>query len=1043
MRRTTRGVAAVAITAAVAVLGASPAVAHDHRTALLEQQPQLVGPLEPATAHATLGVASLARPAPRRPSVVPFEGELTNVPVDPAVSYPSPTAACDVPSCAELQVDVPTGTRTLYGTIGWERPNHYLNLYALSPDGKVYGNVEDDFVDTGDYQAQSVENTYDKTVGNALTIPRAQFTVENPTPGTWVIRARSVFSYKTRFTGRVAATAEPPVVLARLDNRALADAFVLQPLRVNVVFAGRTPDTSTLDGLKANLPDRYYPAVIGKNTPDCTEDDDDVDCNAGTLLNWHGAHYSGTKTSKDDTGADRGGRVPWFEAMTFRYEYKFYEADELWTRDLFARMAAATEKDSPLGPPVAGTSLGQSGTLAAYNARAGAFRGPDAQVLDTSKADKIDPFAVEDWIFASRLDPKYRWSFKDLDTGVSRDGRFINPDPDAYYDPFYDAKGVKNLNRIPQGPATSVTYFVLDTFTSKLAREYFRPNTYHAFDVSRHMVNPDTDAPDGPDFMRLWGGRYRFFFLDMGAMPNGFEALDWTGKTPTDSASPPWGDPPIWEIDNNPVWDGMNTYVEKVSRDIRAALAYRFTASYLYRPVPADVYFVANNTWSDFYSRPEGGGISWSDLTKLYDAPWVERNLSSALPAATFTTERSHAGLRTFRYLGCSNERAGSASTATGLAGDVLGTPLPYPPKVMVPDPSCTKPDKFQHALEEAKAQGDDVAGVGANASVVSAGVVRRFVEENRAEIAPDLPGQLTITNISVVFPGTMTWTLPAIVGGIAFGTPNNEAWGVLQNVNDRFKMAKATDCSKSPLAPECKGAPIPTQDPGSGFSYTIEHEASHFLGLTHPHDSVMVEKDDEGRWDYYKSQYTVLYDFSQAPTTYAGSFAPYSVLDQDIIQRGHVAEYLQMAQDWLADAYLQDGVAGYGAPTKATYKRQAAMEGWRDRAAALFRCGDYLHAEYAARNAYLAAQGVFGPAVAPRPLQPGERVLFRVTPQPVYGPDGAIAGCRPPVGEQARAIGGELPATGGGGTTAGLAALAAGAWLLARRRRRCATLGP
>ena len=38
-------------------------------------------------------------------------------------------------------------------------------------------------------------------------------------------------------------------------------------------------------------------------------------------------------------------------------------------------------------------------------------------------------------------------------------------------DPYYTASGRKDLTRIPQGPSTSVTYFVMDTFSSKQARE--------------------------------------------------------------------------------------------------------------------------------------------------------------------------------------------------------------------------------------------------------------------------------------------------------------------------------------------------------------------------------------------------------------------------------------------------------------------------------------------------------------------------------------------------------------------------------------------
>ena len=131
------------------------------------------------------------------------------------------------------------------------------------------------------------------------------------------------------------------------------------------------------------------------------------------------------------------------------------------------------------------------------------------------------------------------------------------------------------------------------------------------------------------------------------------------------------------------------------------------------------------------------------------------------------------------------------------------------------------------------------------------------------------------------------------------------------------------------------------------------------------------------------------------APTTYAGAFAPYSVLDQDIIQRGHTAEYLRMMQDLLADAYLQDGMKGRSSPSSLTRKKVEQAAKWRDLGSRLFACGDYLKAERAMRNAFLSAQGVFGPIVKARPLKPGEKVLFKVDPQRSYAANGSVrSGC-------------------------------------------------
>ena len=255
--------------------------------------------------------------------------------------------------------------------------------------------------------------------------------------------------------------------------------------------------------------------------------------------------------------------------------------------------------------------------------------------------------------------------------------------------------------------------------------------------------------------------------------------------------------------------------------------------------------------------------------------------------------------------------------------------------------------------------------------------------------------------------------------------------------------------CSAT-IAPECLGAALPpNRNPGRGFSYTIEHESSHFLGLLHPHDTNPVEKNSAGQWEYYSQIYVSMGDFSQAPTTYAGSFSPFSVLDQDIIQRGHAAEYMRMAQDTIADAYLRDGVSGRTSPSDATAKRQAEMQRWRTLGSQLFACGDYLHAEHAMRNSLLASQGVFGPVVPPRQLKAGERVLFQVEPQAVYGPDGgSLPGCARTAafhdtGPSADSAGlGGLGLGGIGGlpfAAIGVAGVAAGA---ARRRRARALIG-
>src|SRR3712207_8678746 len=60
----------------------------------------------------------------------------------------------------------------------------------------------------------------------------------------------------------------------------------------------------------------------------------------------------------------------------------------------------------------------------------------------------------------------------------------------------------------------------------------------------------------------------------------------------------------------------------------------------------------------------------------------------------------------------------------------------------------------------------------------------------------------------STLFPYT-TLFRSAIVGGVALGTPNDEPWGILNNVNERSKGPPGTDCARSkPIAPGCNGVP-------------------------------------------------------------------------------------------------------------------------------------------------------------------------------------------------------------------------------------------
>ena len=919
-------------------------------------------------------IALAASPAGSAPKVHRFSGLLTRNPdANGAAAFTTPADACAMPVCEELQVRVPAGSsQTLYARAIWPSATEFVHVWGISPSNQVVGQ-------------SSVGSSFDKRVGNADVAPLAEFTVHDPQPGVWRIQVRAVFGVKIPVHASVALAHGVALVAPQLDVTQLADQYLTQDLTYNLVMVNRTWAADEIAAFKAAMPTEYRSAVLVKQFDDACSNPADSQTSqaltqtAGTLANWGTSYYCGT------AGPGATGAKPYFEPVKFRIHYRFLEANKAWTRDLFTVMKKNTQYDQPfsLTGATGNRRQTQGQYLAQYDSQDGkAMRGTAHIVTNPTLGDKIDAFAVEDWIFAHRGDKKYGRAFRNVESHTFTSGRFINPDPGAYFDPFYTAhsKGKKNLDVVPQGASTSVTFFALDTFggngNGDFTSQYFRPNAYHYFDVSHHMLDPDLKDASGPDFARAWGGRYRFFMHDLGAGPNAYESAD-TALTQNygGSASAPYGDPPIWDYQNNPTWAGQ--LASRTARDAKIWLFTRFLGAYLYRPVPADVYLLADSNWQDCYSNPvcSVGGVSYTDLHKIYDEAYVKKNLGAALPGATFNSLVGAKGFQQFRHLGCAANRA--------IASPSGASPL------LVPDPECVgkTSDPLQQLLELAKARGDEIAG-GVNDLAANPAVVRAYVEANRAGLAPQPAGQFTLTNISVVWPGATTWALPAIVGGIAVGTPNGEGWGNLNNVNDRVKTTLSTDCGKSkPVAPGCNG--VPPISAGSGFSYTIEHESSHFLGLTHPHDYITVVRDAKGSFSYYGSGLAKYADFSMAPTTYAGAFAPYSVLDQDIIQRGHAAEYLRQTQDYLADAHLQDGMAGRHTISTSTKKKETEASGWRTIGSSLFSCGDYLHAERAMRNASLAAQGIFGPIVSPRPLKAGEKVLFRIDAQAAYDANG------------------------------------------------------
>jgi hypothetical protein len=867
-------------------------------------------------------------------------------------------------------------------------------------------------------------------------------------PGDYTVQVVPYLTAGASYDGSATlAATEVPAGLKYPETRKAVEDELVVDYPINVVFVGRAPTPEEAAELKEWTPEKYRPTVATKSSfsGELTQ------VGAG-LLNWN----------KDHRSAD-----PYFLGITYNYDVNVLAASDEYAKALFGVARDNTVQDHSYhgGAKRAQNQVRYDTTFGKYRVLA---KGGDPSYVVTSpdKTDLIDAYAVEDWIFETRHDPRWECAFTNVTTGECVDPSVIQPNKDAYHDPYYDKDGL-DLDRMPQGLNKGSSFFFLDTFTPEYSKDYFRPNAYHTYGTDKvidgkivpkpveeggswRITDPDTGEWDGVDFARTWGGRYRFHFVDLGAAPNDFESATWAGNGLGMSSDYPHGDPPVWQYDADPLWqqDGDTCKTEgtqiagmdlpynndtpcrmmpRLARDVAYGLFFRSTAGYLYRPIPrGDVYWLAVSNWTDFYSRPQWVdgqltnapwyGTWWTDPDKLYKigdvADGVQQDdtlrwLSSATPYARWVGRK---GEVIPLYDPTSNQPTGEVldtspktadlpapehhvtSTATGV--ELVPEPLYHGEHEHVHYGDATVDlTEVSNAVEKAKASG--IVGLSYDGSV-NHEVFRDFIDANREGIADEVEGVNTIPSINMVFEKAYTWALPAIVGGIAVGTDDGEAWGVMNNVNDRFKWSEAHYPGVQPGdEPGSKrsmtDASLPTQDSGGGFSYTIEHEAAHNLGLSHPHDgSFGVDRCPEGspragEWECYWSGLGWMYDISAAPTTYAMSYRPYEVEDQDNLQRGHVAEYLIAAQDALADRLLEQAAAGRTTPTAQWQSDFERMKQWRTQAGELFRDGDYLHAEYAARNAAIAARGI--PQTpentsAPKLVEAGQVFYFDVNPQ-------------------------------------------------------------
>lgn len=869
-------------------------------------------------------------------------------------------------------------------------------------------------------------------------------------PGTYTVRVVPYTTAGSSYTGRATLTgAAVPTGMKFPETRKAVEDELVVDYPLNVVFVGRRPTPAEVAELKAWTPDHYKPTVATK-----TSASGETTGVGASLLNWNKDHFDGTPyfegirynykvnilTASDayakalfqtaETATARGqeyhgGATSTRTANQVKYDATFGQYRVLAKGgDVSFKVTDPGKTDLVDAYAVEdwmfGSRYDSQWSCAFTNLETGAC--VSASIVNPDAGAYHDPYYDKNGLNLDRMPqgPNQGSSFFFLDT--------FTPDyakdyfrPNAYH--TYGTDKVINGAIVPKAVEDGGSWRITD---------------------------PDTGGWDGVDFARTWGGRYRFHFVDLGAAPNDYESATWAGKGLGMSSDYPHGDPPVWQYAADPLWQqsgdscktegtqvaGMNLpynnntpcrLMPRLARDVAYGLFFRSTSGYLYRPIPrGDTYWLAVSNWTDFYSRPQWVqgqltnapwyGTWWTDMDKLYKIGDVSggtqqddtlRWLSSATPYA--------------RWVGRKNETIPLYDpTNNQPTGEVLDTSpkyedLPAPSHhvqtkddtKLVPEPLSDGTHQHAHygdkdvdltavqeALEKAKATGSGI-GPGYDGAV-SHESFRDFIDAHPDGIADHVEGVNTIPAINVVFEKAHTWALPAIVGGIAVGTADGEAWGVMNNVNDRFKSSASHYPGVQPGdAPGSKRSmtdtSLPTQDSGGGFSYTIEHEAAHNLGLSHPHDgSYGVDKcpaghPQAGQWECYWNGLGWMYDVSAAPTTYAMSYRPYEVEDQDNLQRGHVAEYLIGAQEALTQRLLDESTAGRTTPSATWSADFSRMKQWRTQAGDLFRKGDYLHAEYAARNAALAARGVPQTSANtsdPKLLGAGQVFYFNVHPQ-------------------------------------------------------------
>ncbi len=942
---------------------------------------------------------------------------------------------CTPAQCDEhtVHLQVPAGYwKTHDGSVkvsvAWESADWDLDVRVLDADGNLVGDA------------------------GTADIPE-QVDLGELAPGDYTVQVTSYIAQPSiDYTASVtlSSTLLDPAMTLPEDKESLMDELTVHyPLRV--VFVGRKPSAAEVAELRDNIPDTYQPTVATKS-PSATADPSPA--GAGDLVNWNTVHYGprqnpyflGLRYKYDLqilTASDDYAKALYQVAEDHTAQGQSLHDDSMTAQQVKYDATYGKYRLRAKGgdPSYAVTDPSKDDLVDSFAVEDWMFDSRtddkwDCAFTDAETGDCVPAGVIQD-TRDSYHDPYYDKFGKNLDKmpqGVSKGSSYF------FFDTFTPAYA-KDYFR-PNAYHTWTTDKVIDgAIIDKSVDE----------GGSWRITDPDTGSWAGVDFARTWGGRYRFHFFDLGAAPNSYEDATWANYGAAMSNEYPMGDPPVWQYDSDPLWqqtsddcrDQAGTHytgntpcriMPRLARDVAYGLFFRSTAGYLYRPIPrGDVYWLATTNWTDFYSRPQwvkgapvGApyGTWWSDMSKLFQIDDDDhgdttvkhddtlRWLSSATPYTRWVGRKGQViplydpetNQPNGKTLDTSPKYADLPAPeyhvhSSALGRQLLPEPLYGGEHVIQTEGDGAKVDltELSNQFEKAKAAG--IVGLGYDDSV-NTDIIRDYIDAHRAGIADRVPGVGTIPSVNMVFEKAYTWALPAIVGGIALDDGHGESWGVFNNVNDRFKWCGANYPVYNPAVNQpgdkVSLAPChPKQNTGTGFSYTIEHEAAHSLGLSHPHDgSYGVDKcpadsPNAGKWMCYWSGLGWVMDISAAPTTYASAYRPYEVEDQDNLQRGHVAEYLLAGQTSLSTALIAESAANRTTPSDEFNRRYDAYKAWKAQAVTLLRGGDNLHAEYAARNAAIAAKGVVQTAANttdPRLLGAGQVFYFNVHPQSTLG---------------------------------------------------------